>query len=111
LTQPTLKTLGIGLAMTGCLFISHVATADDPAGKTLYETKQCPICHGGDAKTPTAPFYPKLAGQNELYLLQQMKDIRDGKRSNGMSGTMKALTATVTDEDFEKIAKWLASLK
>ena len=68
-------------------------------------------CHGSDAKTPTSPLYPKLAGQNELYLFEQMKDIRSGERTNGMSGTMRLLTTTVTIEEFQQIAKWLASLE
>jgi cytochrome c len=100
----------MGLAMTGSLFISHVATAADDDGATLYKNGQCSTCHGSDARTPTTPFYPKLAGQNELYLFQQMKAIRYGERTNGMSATMKTLTMAVTIEEFRQIAKWLASL-
>ncbi len=108
--QSTLKTLSIGLAMTGSLFIGNVATADDD-GKKLYNAKLCMTCHGVEGKAPTIPQYPKIAGQSEVYLLQQMKDIREGKRANGMSAAMKALTTNVKDAEFEAIAKWLASLK
>jgi len=103
----------MGLAMTGSLLISHVATADDvAAGQMLYQTKLCFTCHGADAKTPIMPLYPKLAGaQNELYLFQQMKDIRDGKRTNGLSIAMVSYTTGVTDTEFQQIAKWLASLE
>jgi cytochrome c553 len=38
-----------------------------------------------------------------------MKDIRDGKRTNGLSIAMKAVVATVTDEEFQAIADWLAA--
>ncbi len=114
--QSTLKTLSIGLAMTGSLFIGNVATAADDGkkpldGKTLYTAKLCMTCHGADAKTPIMPQYPKIAGQGEVYSVQQMKDIRDGKRTNGLSAAMKALTMTVKDEEFAAIAKWLTSLK
>jgi len=108
LMQSTLKTLAIGVAMTGSLFIGPVAMAD---GAALYTAKLCQTCHGVDAKTPLIPQYPKLVGQSEIYLLQQMKDIRDGKRTNGLSAAMKALTMTVTDDEFATIAKWLVSLK
>jgi cytochrome c len=108
--QSTLKTLSIGLAMTGSLFIGNVATAADD-GAALFNAKLCITCHGAEGKAPIMPLYPKIAGQNEVYLLQQMKDIRDGKRTNGMSAAMKALTTNVKDAEFEAIAKWLASLK
>ncbi|MCK5525385.1 MAG: cytochrome c [Thiomargarita sp.] len=108
--QSTLKTLSIGLVMTGSLFIGNVATAADD-GKALYTAKLCMTCHGAKGNVPIMPLYPKITGQSDVYLLQQMKDIRDGKRTNGMSAAMKALTAKVTDDEFKAIAKWLASLK
>lgn len=55
------------------------------------------------------PVYPKLSGQNAPYLLQQMKDIRDGKRANGLSAAMKAVVSSVTDEQFEAITNWLST--
>lgn len=36
----------------------------------------CSACHGKDAKSPIIPSYPKIAGQNEAYVLQQLKDIK-----------------------------------
>ena len=51
--------------------------------------------------------YPKIAGQNADYLVQQMKDIKSGARNNGQTAAMKALVATVTDDEFAKIAKYL----
>ena len=40
------------------------------------ENETCFACHGQDAKTPILPDYPRLAGQNEAYLLRQLKDIK-----------------------------------
>jgi len=87
--------------------VSGVAMADD--GATLYTSKMCNTCHGADAKTPVMPNYPKLAGQNEAYIVQQITDIRDGKRTNGLTIAMKGMVTSVTDADVKKIAKWLAS--
>jgi cytochrome c553 len=53
--------------------------------------------------------YPVIAGQPVRYLLRQMKDIRDGRRTNGLSETMRVAVTNVTDEEFEAIAAWLAS--
>ena len=70
----------------------------------------CTACHGKDAKSPILPMYPKLAGQNEAYLLQQLKDIKSGKRNNGMSAAMKGIMHMVSDEEMAAIAKYLSTL-
>lgn len=51
--------------------------------------------------------YPKIAGQNADYLVQQMKDIKSGARNNGQTAAMKAISNAVSDDDFAKIAKYL----
>lgn len=79
-------------------------------GETLYKQKICHTCHGERPSEPVLPAYPKLSGQNAEYLLQQMKDIRDGKRTNGLSAAMKAVVGSVTDEEFEIISNWLSTL-
>lgn len=94
------------------------ATAATPAaappGATLYATPAkggCVACHGKDAKTPLLPVYPKLAGQNKEYLIQQMKDIKSGARSNGQSAAMKGVMHMVNDEEIAAIAEWLSTLR
>jgi cytochrome c len=79
-------------------------------GAQLYMTKTCFSCHGKDAKTPIMPTYPKLAGQNAEYALQQMKDIKSGARANSMSAAMKGVMHLVNDEEMKAIADWLATL-
>ena len=91
------------------LAVQAPATLAD--GKALYTTKACGSCHGPDAKSPIMPIYPKLAGQNKDYALNQMKDIKSGKRSNGQSMVMKGIIAGVSDKEMEEIAAWLATIK
>ena len=55
------------------------------------------------------PVYPKLAGQNAQYALQQMKDIKSGVRSNGQSAAMKGVMGLVSDEEMAAIAEWLST--
>ena len=81
------------------------------SSKNLYVTKNCVTCHGKEGKKPLAPSYPKLNGQNAAYLLQQMKDIKSGKRSNGLSVTMKPMVASVSDSDMKAIADYLSKVK
>ncbi len=99
--------LSAGLA-AGVLLGTAPAMALD--GAELYKTKTCFSCHGKDAATPIMPMYPKIAGQNAEYAVQQMKDIKSGARANGMSAAMKGVMHMVNDEEIKAIAEWLATL-
>lgn len=101
------KTLAIIPAAVIAFSMSPVAQAD---GAALYQTKTCWSCHGKDAKSPILPIYPKLAGQNATYALNQMKDIKSGKRANGQSAAMKGVMTLVNDAEMKEIADWLATL-
>ena len=79
-------------------------------GADLYKSKTCFSCHGADANTPIMPVYPKLAGQNAVYLTNQMRDIKSGAREHGQTMVMKGIMANVSDEEIQKIAEWLSTL-
>ena len=98
--------LGPTLALVG--FPAGVLAED---GKALYASKTCLACHGVDAKTPLMPDYPRLAGQQEAYLLKQMQDIKSGARANGNSAAMKGVMPLVNDAEMKAIAAYLAGLK
>jgi len=79
-----------------------VATgAGDPALK-------CEVCHGpglhGLANVP------RLPGRSPSYLMRQLYDIRNGKRTGGASVLMKPVVARLSDEDMVAIVAYLASL-
>ena len=80
-------------------------------GATLYATKTCIACHGPDAKTPILPEYPKLAGQNPAYTLQQMMDIKSGARANGNTPAMRGIMHLVSDEEMVVLSEYLAGLE
>jgi cytochrome c len=82
--------------------------ADD--GEQLYMAKGCATCHGPAGISP-ASIWPNIAGQHKAYLIAQMKDIKSGKRNNGMSVTMKPMVANVSDEEIESISDWLSKQK
>jgi cytochrome c len=89
------------------LIASGAAFAQD--GAQLYQARGCTACHGPTGDKPIAPTYPKLAGQNAPYALQQMQDIKSGKRNNGLSQIMKPIVANVPDAELKAIAEWLAA--
>jgi cytochrome c len=88
---------------------SGVAVAQD--GPTLYKAKTCIACHGPDGGKPIMPTYPKIAGQNKEYAINQMKDIKSGARNNGQTAAMKGVMHLVSDEEIAVIAEWLSTLK
>jgi cytochrome c len=87
------------------------ATAQDLDGATLYATKTCLACHGPDARTPLLPEYPKLAGQNPAYMLQQMKDIKSGARNNGNTPAMAGIMHLVNEAEMQVLADYIAGLE
>jgi cytochrome c len=97
------------LVMSALIAISPAAFALD--GAELYKTKTCLTCHGKDGKTTIMPSYPKIAGQNEAYVLQQLKDIKSGARANGMSAAMKGIMHLVSDEEMEALAKYISTMQ
>ena len=60
--------------------------------------------------------YPRHAGNKRLYLYRQMKDILEGKRTNGNSDAMRGIrpyidSNKITDDDFMSIAEYLSNVK
>jgi len=103
-----IKYKSVSLISAMLMLISPAAFALD--GAELYKTKTCLTCHGKDGKTTIMPSYPKIAGQNEAYTLQQMKDIKSGARANGMSAAMKGIMHLVSDEEIEALAKYISTM-
>ncbi|MEO5336303.1 MAG: c-type cytochrome [Magnetospirillum sp. WYHS-4] len=79
-------------------------------GKKLYVANKCQTCHGVDGKKPTVKGYPQTAGQKKEYILIQIKDIRDGKRTNGKSKLMLPNVKNMTDQQMELVAEYLSQV-
>lgn len=89
--------------------LSHSATAGDAAaGKE--KAQICKACHGMNG-IAIIPGYPNLAGQNEKYLVNSMKDYRDGKRLGTMAQMMQAQSTGLSDTDIEDLAAYYTQLK
>ena len=95
-----LISLLVSLGITG---VAHAA-GDPAAGQQ--KTAVCAACHGADGNG-LAPNFPKLAGQNESYLLKQLKEIKGGVRTvPEMTGMLDAMS----EQDLADIAAYFASL-
>jgi cytochrome c553 len=78
-------------------------TGDPVAGKS--KSLLCQGCHGEDGNSLTS-LIPKLAGQNEGYIIKQVHNFQAGVRKHAI---MNDLAMTVNDEDLADIAAYFAS--
>lgn len=79
----------------------------DPEGAALFADLGCGGCHG-----PTPPeglTVPHIAAQHEAYVERQLRGFRDGDRDNDPDGVMRAVTASLSDEQIEALARYVAS--
>ena len=81
----------------------QAGAGDAAAGKAL--TVTCAACHGEDGNS-VAPTFPKLAGQNERYLIKQMNDIKYKLRP---VASMIGQVDHLNDEQISDIAAYYAS--
>ncbi|HEY5719776.1 MAG TPA: cytochrome c [Gammaproteobacteria bacterium] len=95
--------------LAGCLALAlgaGLAHAGDPAaGRT--QAQQCATCHGplGMSINPGAP---NLAGQPAVYLVEQLKAFRSGKRQHEV---MSLIAKPLQDGEIVDLAAWYASLE
>ncbi len=104
----TLKLVSIAVMAAA---VSVPALALD--GEALFKNPSkggCMACHGAEGKKPLMTMYPKLAGQNADYMFAQMKDIKSGKRNNGMAAAMKGIMPMVNEEEMKAIADYLSKV-
>ncbi len=100
------------MALAAAFGVMTLAPALAADGKALFTDKGCVACHGEDAKTPLQEGFPKLAGQSAEYALNQMMDIKSGKRTNGQTvEVMKPIVAELTDDEMKALADYLFSLR
>lgn len=98
--HPWLSAVGLVLAAS-----HHTSFAGDlSVGKA--RAAMCTTCHGslGISQLPNAPH---LAGQPEIYVIEQLKHYRDGKRPNEV---MAVIAKSLSDKDIEDLAAWYGSI-
>ncbi len=98
-----MKRLIVGLVLAVGLTGLAYAQGDAQAGKS--KATVCAGCHGADGNSAAGQF-PKLAGQNEKYLLKQLHDIKGGKRK---VLPMTGILDNMSDQDLQDLAAYFSS--
>lgn len=77
------------------------------AGRPRLDLTACSRCHDTNNAAPTSPHVPRIAGQDEAYLIRALQDYRDDSRQ---SGFMEPVTSELNDEQIDRLASYYASL-
>jgi cytochrome c553 len=85
-------------------------------GKTLYEegngatgVPACVGCHLPNGAGRQR--YPRLAGQRQAYIVQQLAEFKSGARTNDRAHVMRAVAGRLTDDDIKAVAEYVAGLQ
>lgn len=76
-------------------------------GMSVVQTRSCVACHGAGLTGNERA--PRLAGQGEAYLADQLVAFRAGRRHD-KTGAMNGVAAALSDEDIRAVAHYLAGI-
>ncbi len=94
----------ICIASLGCVS-SAFAAGNVAAGKSKAAT--CAGCHGEDGNS-MAPIFPRLAGQNESFLVRELTDFKGHLRSDP---SMEAFASALSEQDIQDLSAYFANQK
>jgi cytochrome c553 len=89
------------------LLAAFSSWADDAAAGRAKADVACALCHGPNG-VATLPNAPNLAGQQSLYLSEQLKSYRSGQRQNAVMGV---IAKPLTDAEIAQLAAWYSAIK
>ena len=71
------------------------------------KARQCAVCHGIDglAKRPDVPH---IAGESDIYLINQLEAFRSGKRLHEI---MSIVAADLSDQDIADLVAWYSAIE
>ena len=98
-----MKLKNLLVAFVSALFL--LAAGDPKSGES--KVAVCSACHGADGNSVVG-LWPSLAGQNEKYLLKQLRLVKSGDR---VIDSMVGLLDNLDDSDLEDISAFYASKK
>jgi cytochrome c553 len=93
-----------------------VAAKTVEAGKEIYEdgissvaVPACSGCHNEDGSGTDK--YPRLTGQQSVYVTQQLLKFKSGERDNDDRGVMRAVAKRMSEAQMHSVAQYIATLQ
>jgi cytochrome c553 len=100
------------IAVAALCFSDAAAAQDAPAAITgsaeagATKAAVCAACHGVDGNSNANPEWPNLAGQNAVYIREQLQLFKAKKRNNPL---MEPIVAPLTEQDMADLAAYFAA--
>ena len=88
------------LALTGAFAQAQTAAVPPKA-------EVCVACHGPGGRS-VQPLFPVLAGQTARYMVLQLRDYQEGRRTNEL---MTPMAATLSRDDMRELADYFSTQK
>lgn len=82
-------------------------TAKASLGKAKADETLCAMCHLGEFRGQNE--IPKVAGQNFDYIIKTLNEFKSKERNND-AGNMTSVASTLSKEDIENLANYIAGL-
>ncbi len=96
------------LLLIALLALPVVASAYDKE-KAVVIFKKCALCHSHYGQGIPGGRYPRLAGMDEEYMVQALKDFKSGTRWDTAMSVISGLQG-MSEEDMEGVAKYIAGI-
>ncbi|MFD2113817.1 c-type cytochrome [Thiorhodococcus fuscus] len=77
-------------------------------GNKEHGVPACAGCHTPDGGG--APRFPMIAAQNADYVVQQLKNFRDGERANDLGRLMRTVVSRLSEAEILAVAQYVASM-
>src|SRR5712692_3150238 len=92
--------LEMGMTLALAVPLAHAADEIEP------KAQLCAACHGANGVATDPKTIPVIWGQEQSYLMKQLRDFRNGERS---SAIMSPLAKNLAEGDLRKIAAYFAA--
>ena len=83
----------------------QMSTADKVAGEKLYLEKGCIDCHGPRGYSESPDMFPKIAGLERQYIMDQLLAFQSGSRQNVI---MSPVAAMLTADEISALAAFVS---
>jgi cytochrome c553 len=103
--NPPVEVASLDASALAALKQTHAG--DPERGATLAGT--CAACHGLDGNPPDGVAYPRIAGQSERYISQQLALFKSGERNTGMAPVMIPFATPLSPQDMRDLGAFFAS--
>ncbi|HRN62186.1 MAG TPA: c-type cytochrome [Luteimonas sp.] len=87
--------------------LAKTVAGDPDNGANLAAT--CAACHGLDGNPPDGLPYPRIAGQSERYIAQQLAVFKSGQRNTGLAPAMIPFAMTLSAQDMRDLGAFFAT--